>query len=82
MSKMNVGQLCRTLILKNEESNAGLTNEALALKAVEIFKNNGVTVATSASCIAWYKNKMRKEGIVLGKSAVKSIEVNIENIEL
>jgi hypothetical protein len=79
---MNVGQLCRGLILKNEESGAGLTNEALALKAVEIFKNNGVTVATSASCIAWYKNKMRKEGIVLGKSATKSVEIDMDSIEL
>ena len=82
MSKMNVGQLCRGLILKNEELGTSLTNEALALKAVEIFKNHGVTVSTSASCIAWYKNKMRKEGIVLGKSATKSVEIDMDSIEL
>ena len=82
MSKMNVSAVCRALILKNEELGGGLTNEALAQRVIQIFADHNVKVGTSASCVAWYKNKMRKEGIVLGKSASKSIEVDLDTIEL
>jgi len=59
MSQMNVGQVCRSLILKHD-----------------------VAVKTSASCIAWYKNKMKKDGIILKKSQVKSIEIDLDTIEM
>ena len=82
MSQVNVGQVCRALILKNEEAVQKLSNEELAQKVVGIFKEQEVEVRTSAACIAWYKNDMRKKGVLVGKSQPKSIVLDLENIEL
>ena len=82
MSKQNVASVSRHLILKNEEQGLNLTNEALAAKVVELFAEHEVAVKTSASCIAWYKNKMRKEGQLIGRSVSKSIEFDLDTIEL
>jgi len=81
MSQMNVGQVCRALILKYDSENVKVTNEELATKVVELFKKHDVAVKTSASCIAWYKNDMKKKGIILKKSQVKSIEIDLDTIE-
>jgi len=83
MSKsMNVGAVARALILKVEESGKSMTNEELATKVKELFKNHDVEVKTSANCIAWYKNDMRKKGELIGRSAKKSIEIDLDSIEL
>lgn len=82
MSKMNVGNVCRALILKAEENNVKITNEDLALKVVEIFKQHDVTVKTSGACIAWYKSDMRKKNILISKSAIKTIELDMDSVEL
>jgi len=82
MSKMNVGQVCRTLILKAETEGKTISNEDLALKVVELFKNQEVEVKTSAACIAWYKSDMRKKGEPIGKSQPKSIEFDLDEVEL
>ena len=82
MSKMNVGAVCRALILKYDEAGKSISNEELATKVVELFKENEIEVKTSASCIAWYKNDMKKKGIILKKSQVKSIEIDLDTIEL
>ena len=82
MSKLNVGQVCRALILKAEEAGKSVTNEDMALKVKALFEEHGVEVKTSASCIAWYKNKLRKEGKLIGKSQAKSIMIDLDEVEL
>jgi CO dehydrogenase/acetyl-CoA synthase epsilon subunit len=82
MSKVNVGQVCRALILKNEEMGSKMTNEELASRVVKIFEEQQVAVKTSAACVAWYKNDMRKKGILVGKSQPKSIELDLDQLEL
>jgi hypothetical protein len=82
MSKVNVGQVCRALILKNEEQGSKMSNEELAQRAVKIFADAEIEVKTSAACIAWYKNDMRKKGVLVGKSQPKSIELNLDELEL
>ena len=82
MSTVNVGQVCRALILKNEDLEKKFSNEELAQKVVEIFKEKEVEVKASAACVAWYKNDMRKKGILVGKSQAKSIVMDLDTIEL
>lgn len=82
MSKMNVGAVCRALILKAETEGKSISNEDLALKVVGIFKQHEVEVKTSAACIAWYKSDMRKKGQLIGKAAAKSITLDLDAIEL
>lgn len=81
MSKMNVGQVCRALILKFEASGTVMTNEDLATKVVKLFEEQDVTVKTSAACIAWYKSDMRKKGQLVGKAQAKSIELDLDAVE-
>jgi hypothetical protein len=78
---MNVGQVCRALILKFEASGTAMTNEDLATKVVKLFEEQDVTVKTSAACIAWYKSDMRKKGQLVGKAQAKSIELDLDAIE-
>jgi NADPH-dependent 2,4-dienoyl-CoA reductase/sulfur reductase-like enzyme len=82
MSKMNVGAVCRALILKAEESGKAISNEDLAAKVVQIFEEHGVEVKTSAACIAWYKSDMRKKGELIGKAQAKSITIDLDTVEL
>jgi len=82
MSKMNVGAVCRALILKAEASGKSISNEDLATKVVELFKEHEVEVKTSAACIAWYKSDMRKKGQLIGKAQAKSITIDLDEIEM
>lgn len=82
MSKLNVGGLARALILKADQEGRAISNEDLANKIVKIFEDNGIEVKTTAACIAWYKSDMRKKGQLIGKAQRKSIELNLEDIEL
>ncbi len=82
MSKMNVGAVCRALILKADQEGKSISNEDLATKVVNIFKQHEVEVKTSAACIAWYKSDMRKKGILIGKAQAKSITIELDSIEL
>ena len=82
MSKMNVGQVCRTLILKAEQTGRAISNEDLAAKVVGLFEEHDITVKTSAACIAWYKSGMRKKGELIGKSQAKSITIELDEIDL
>jgi len=84
VTTVSVGGYARALIKHAFDNKLNLTNEALAAKVVAKFKEHDIEVKTSASCIAWYKNDMRKKGI-LPKGVVqsaKSIAVDLENIEL
>ena len=81
MSKLNVGQVCRALILKAEEAGKSITNEDMALKVKALFEEHGVEVKTSASCIAWYKNKLRDEGHLISKGQRKSITIDVATVE-
>lgn len=82
MSKMNVGAVCRALILKADQEGKSISNEDLASKVVKIFEEHDVTVKTSAACIAWYKSDMRKKGILVGKAQAKSITIDLDTVEL
>lgn len=82
MSKFNVASVSRFLIQKAYDEGKTISNEDLATKVVEIFKGKEVEVKTSASCIAWYKSKMRKEGLIGQSAGAKSIEVDLDSIEL
>jgi hypothetical protein len=81
--QVTVGVLARKFIKQAEEKGLKLTNEELALKVVEVFKKNDVEVKTSAACIAWYKNDMRKKGQLSGGGTVKkSIQIDLDDIDL
>ena len=82
MSKMNVGAVCRALILKAETEGKSIGNEELAAKVVKLFEEHGVEVKTSAACIAWYKSDMRKKGQLIGKAQAKAIVIDLEEVEL
>lgn len=82
MSKMNVGAVCRALILKAEESGVTISNEDLAIKVVKLFQEHEVEVKTSAACIAWYKSDMRKKGQLIGKAQRKAISIDLDELEL
>lgn len=82
MSTVTVGQVCRALILKNEDLEKKFSNEELAQKVVELFAEREVAVKTSSACIAWYKNDMRKKGILISKSHAKAIVIDLDTIEL
>jgi NADPH-dependent 2,4-dienoyl-CoA reductase/sulfur reductase-like enzyme len=82
MSKMNVGSVSRALILKYDAAGKSITNEDLAKKIIEIFEEHGIEVKTSASCIAWYKSKMRKAGQLSKTGSAKSIEIDIDEVEM
>jgi hypothetical protein len=82
MSKMNVGAVCRALILKADQEGKSISNEDLATKVVNVFKQHEVEVKTSAACIAWYKSDMRKKGILVGKAQAKSITIDLDTVEL
>lgn len=79
---MNVGNVCRGLILKAESENVTISNEDLAAKVVGIFQQHNVTVKTSAACIAWYKSDMRKKGQLVAKSQRTAIMIDLDSIEL
>ena len=79
--KSNVATVARALIQKAYDTNVAISNEDLATKVVEIFKKNEVEVKTTASCIAWYKSKMRKEGKIGQSASSKSIVFNVDEIE-
>ena len=82
MSKVNVASVSRALILKAHKEGVTISNEDLAAKVVKIFEEHQVPVKTSASCIAWYKSKMRKEGLIGQSAGAKSIELDLDSIEL
>lgn len=80
---VGVGQYARALIKHVVKNGLALSNEQIAAKVVEKFKQHDVEVKTSAAAIAWYKNDMRKKGQLQGSgSRAKSIAVNIEELEL
>ena len=76
-----IGATCRALILKAHAEGRNVTNEAMALKVRELFKAQGLEVKTGAASIAWYKNKMRDEGILISKGQKKSITIDVESVE-
>jgi len=82
MTKLNVSIVSRTLIQKAYDNNVTISNEDLAKKVIEIFAQHDVEVKTSAACIAWYKSKMRKAGLIGQSASAKSIEVDLDSIEL
>ena len=63
-----IGATCRALILKAYAEGRNVTNEAMALKVRELFKAQGLDVKTGAASIAWYKNDLRKKGLLKGGS--------------
>lgn len=80
---VGVGQYARALIKQAAESRANLSNEQIAAKVVAKFKEHGVEVRTSAAAIAWYKNDMRKKGLLSkGAAGAKSIVLDLESVEL
>lgn len=80
---VGVGQYARALIKHAAENKVSLSNEELAAKVVAKFKEHGVEVKTSAAAIAWYKNDMRKKGLLgKGNQGAKSITLDLESIEL
>lgn len=80
---VGVGEYCRALILHAVKEGKNLSNEDLASKVVAKFKEHGVEVKTSAACIAWYKNDLRKKGKLEGGTAgKKTAQINLEEISL
>ena len=80
---VGVGQYARALIKHAAENNKTMNNEQLAAAVVKKFEEHGVTVKTSAAAIAWYKNDMRKKGLLgKGSSGAKSIAVDLSSVEL
>lgn len=82
-SAVGVGQVARALILRAHSEGKNISNEDLAARVVKIFEDAGVAVTTSAASIAWYKNDLRKKGRLPGGArSAKSIEFDVDNIEL
>jgi len=81
MSKMNVASVSRALIKKAYDEGKAISNDDLALRVVEIFAKQSVTVKTTGSCIAWYKSKMRKAGIIGQSASAKSIVFNVDDVD-
>lgn len=80
---VGVGQYARALIKQAAESKTSLSNEQIAAKVVAKFKEHGVEVKTSAAAIAWYKNDMRKKGLLgKGTAGAKSIVLDMSSVEL
>lgn len=79
---MGVGAVSKALILRAYNEGKNITNEDLALKVQQIFANAGVSVKTSAACIAWYKSKMRVAKQLPKTGGSKGIEIDIDDIEL
>lgn len=69
---MNIGQLITYLILNSTKSNA----EILAI-VQEKFEG----CKTSMACVAWYKSKLRKEGLI-DKSRTQKFSVKLTEDEL
>jgi predicted nucleic acid-binding Zn ribbon protein len=79
----SVGALSRHLIRLADQQGARVSNEEMAAKVVKYFADAGVTVKTSAACIAWYKSDMRKKGqLAGGATGRKVIEIDLATIEL
>jgi len=80
----NIGAVAKALILKAHQTGKAISNDDLAQLVVSIFKSKGVEVKTGASSIAWYKNDMRKKGM-LPKGAMvggaKKIEFNVDEFD-
>ncbi len=80
---VGVGEYCRALILHAVKEGKNLNNEELAAKVVAKFKEHNVEVKTSAACIAWYKNDLRKKGLLQGGTqGKKAAQINLEEISL
>lgn len=71
-STVNIGQLISYLILNSTKSNA----EILAV-VHEKFEG----CKTSMACVAWYKSKLRKEGLI-DKSRTQKFSVKLSQEEL
>jgi len=70
--KMNIGQLITFLILNSTKTNS----EILAI-VHEKFEG----AKTSMACVAWYKSKLRKEGLI-DKSRSQKFSVKLSEEEL
>ena len=69
---MNIGQLIIHLILHSNKSNSEI---------LEIVKAKFEGCKTSPACIAWYKSKLRKEGLIESKRAQKfSLEISATDL--
>jgi len=80
---LSVGAYAKLLIKHYFENGKQATNEELATKIKAKFAEHGVEVKTSANCIAWYKNDMRKKNqLPKGSGGGKKIEVNLDEIDL
>jgi hypothetical protein len=61
MKIMNIGQLITWLILNTSKSNSDI---------LDVVKEKFPECKTSPACVAWYKTKLRKQGLI-AKSAGK-----------
>ena len=80
--KVNVATVSRALIQKAYDEGKSISNDDLALLVVKIFESKDVKVKTTASCIAWYKSKMRKEGKIGQSASAKSIAFDVDEFDL
>jgi len=80
--KVNVATVSRALIQKAYDEGKSISNDDLALLVVKIFESKDVKVATTGSCIAWYKSKMRKEGKIGASASKKSIVFDVNSLDL
>jgi hypothetical protein len=70
---MNIGQLITYLILNSTKSNTEI---------LEIVKTQFEGCKTSPACIAWYKSKLRKEGLIeKGRTQKYKVEMTQEQLE-
>ena len=69
---MNIGQLCKYLILNSELSNTEI---------LEIVKDKFPEAKTSPACIAWYKSDLRKSGMLGPRQSKNHIELSVEELE-
>lgn len=58
----SIAYIIRHFILKNKE----MGNKEILELVKEYLKGKGIESKTSESCVAWYKVKMRKEGVLEG----------------
>lgn len=70
---MNIGQLITYLILNSSKSNSEI---------LEIVKEKFEGCKTSPACIAWYKSKLRKEGLIeKGRAQKNNVVMSEEELQ-
>jgi len=69
---MNIGQLCKYLILNSEKSNAEI---------LEIVKAKFPEAKTSPACIAWYKSDLRKAGMLGPRQSKNNVVLTEDELD-